>query len=210
MRLLYPIVVFAIAVPAFAQKYEFGLHGGGSFGQTKKVSSPRGEANAGFASGYSAGLSVGHNMYEHVGGELRYTFQQHDMKASGGSQEAKFGSQSHAIHYDFLIHGAGREARVRPYVAVGGGFKAYRGTGTESAFQPLSNIVILTKTNETVGMLSIGGGVKMKITDKMVFRVDIHDYLTQFPKKLLTPASGATVKGWLNNFVPTAGITFIF
>jgi hypothetical protein len=39
-------------------------------------------------------------MYEHVGGEIRYTYLKNDMKLEGGSASAKFGSQAHVIHYD--------------------------------------------------------------------------------------------------------------
>ena len=56
------------------------------------------------------------------------------------------------------------DSGIRPYVAIGGGMKHYRGTGEEQPFQPLSNIAILTKTNDTKGMVSVGGGVKVQLT----------------------------------------------
>jgi hypothetical protein len=198
------------ALPAFAQKYEFGVHGGVSFYNKKTITNTRGSADAGFKLGYVGGFTLGQNMYEHVGGEIRYTFQYNDMKLESGGTKATFGSQAHTIHYDFLIHSADTSAAVRPYVAFGGGIKHIRGTGTEAPFQPLSNIAILSKTNETLPLASVGGGVKLKLTDKIWLRLDVHDFLTPFPKEVIVPASGSSVSGWVNNIVGTGGITWTF
>jgi hypothetical protein len=210
MRIVYLLTAILIALPAFAQKYEFGVQGGISFYDKKTVTNARGSADAGFKLGYAAGFTIGHNMYQHIGGEVRYTFLQNVMKLNSGSTEATFGSQAHAIHYDFLIHAKGLDSPVRPYVAFGGGIKYYRGTGAEQTFQPLGNIAILTKTSDTKGLASVGGGVKLKMTDKIWLRLDVHDYLTPFPKNIIAPNSGSSVGGWMNNIVGTGGITFTF
>jgi outer membrane protein W len=210
MRIVYILTAILIALPAFAQKYEFGVQGGISLYDKKTVANQRGNADAGFKLGYAAGFTIGQNMYKHVGGEIRYTFLQNDMKLSSGSTEATFGSQAHAIHYDFLIHAKGLDSPIRPYVAFGGGIKYYRGTGSEQPFQPLSNIAILTKTSDTRGLASVGAGVKVKMTDKIWLRLDVHDYLTPFPKNIIAPNSGSSVGGWMNNIVGTGGITFTF
>lgn len=210
MRIVYLLTAVVCALPAFAQKYEFGVQGGVSFYNKKTVTNTRGSADAGFKLGYVGGFTLGHNMYEHVGGEIRYTFQYNDMKLESGATKATFGSQAHTIHYDFLIHSADTSAAVRPYVAFGGGIKHIRGTGTEAPFQPLSNIAILSKTNETLPLASVGGGVKLKLTDKIWLRLDVHDFLTPFPKEVIVPASGSGVSGWVNNIVGTGGITWTF
>jgi opacity protein-like surface antigen len=210
MRLKLTFAAALLTVPALAQKYEFGVQGGGSLYQSKEISNSRGSADAGFSQGWSAGFTVGHNMYTHVGGEIRYSYLHNKMKLTSGGTSASFGGEAHAIHYDFLIHATERSARVRPYVALGGGVKIYRGTGAEQAFQPLSNVAVLTKTQEPQGLASFGGGVKVKISERTVFRFDVHDYLTPFPKKVITPVTGSGVSGWLNNIVPTAGLTFTF
>ena len=209
MRTNLILAAALVTVPALAQRYEVGVQGGISIYQSKQISNARGSVDAGFSNGWTAGITVGHNMYSHVGGEIRYGYLHNEMKLSSGSTTAKFGGESHVIHYDFLIHTADTSARVRPYVAVGGGVKIYRGTGAEQAFQPLSNIAVLTKTQEPQGMASFGAGVKVKMSDRLWFRLDVHDYLTPFPKKVITPVGGA-VSGWLNNIVPTAGLTFTF
>lgn len=204
------LLVALFAIPAAAQNYEAGILGGGSYYQSKSVSNPRGDADAGFSTGWGAAFILGHNQYEHVGGEIRYTYLHNKMKLSSGNQSADFGAESHSIHYDFLIHSAPRDAKMRPYVAFGAGVKQYRGTGTENAFQPLSTIAILTKTSEVKALASVGGGVKIRLSPRMHLRFDVHDYLTPFPKEVITPANGSSVGGWVNNIVGMAGIGFNF
>ena len=204
------IAAAALLAPAYAQNYEFSAFGGASFYHTKTVANPRGTAEAGFSPGWGAGASIGHNMYSRVGGEIRYQFLQNGLKLSSGSTTAKFGAQSHTVHYDVLIHTASRESAIRPYVAVGGGMRQYRGTGTEVAVQPLSSLALLTKTQEIVGVVSVGAGLKFQITPNMYFRVDVHDYLSPFPKKVITPTANSRIEGWINNIVPMAGVSFTF
>jgi hypothetical protein len=136
-------------------------------------------------------------------------FEQNDLKLSSGGTSASFGAQSHAVHYDFLVHATPLGSSMRPYVAFGGGVKFYRGTGTEVAVQPLGNIALLTKTNEVKGLLSVGGGVKFQLSSRVLIRLDVHDYITPFPVNLIAPASGSTApSGWVNNIVATAGVSF--
>ena len=207
---LYTMTAALTVFPAFAQKYEFALAGGGSFYQSHTVTNPKGDASAGFENGWAGSVAVGNNMYQHVGGEVRYTYLHNDAKLSSGSAKATFGAESHAIHYDFLLHATPVGSTIRPYVAAGGGIKFYRGTGTEVPFQPLSNIALLTKTTEVQGLLSVGAGVKVALTRRMMFRVDVHDYITPFPSKVITPALNSKASGWFNNIVATAGISFAF
>jgi hypothetical protein len=77
-------------------------------------------------------------------------------------------------------------------------------------YQPLSNIALLTQAQDLVAMASVGGGVKFRLTQHVILRLDIHDYITPFPKQVITPAPGASAKGWLQDFVPMAGLAFAF
>ena len=215
MRTFYTLTLVLAALPAYAQRYEFGLHGGGSFYTDRTVTATAAggatsEGKAGFATGFGGGFTLGNSMYDLLGGELRYTYLRNDMKLEGGGQTVKFGGEAHAFHYDLLFHTAKFGSKVRPYIAVGGGAKYYRGIGTENAFQPLSNLAILTKDDEVRPMVSFGGGVKVGISDRVLFRVDVHDLFSQIPTKVITPAPGASLSGWIHNLVPTAGISFTF
>ena len=49
------------------------------------------------------------------------------MYSSLPSELVTFAGQSHAMHYDFLIHASPRGSVIRPYVAFGAGVKFFRG-----------------------------------------------------------------------------------
>jgi hypothetical protein len=193
------------------QRYDFSVYGGGAFTSSTTISNQSaGSADAGFNSGWSAGAAFGQDLYKYIGGEVRYSYQHQQMKLSNGSGEATFSGDSQAIGYDMVFHFTPRKSHVRPYVSAGGGGKYFRGTGAESAVQPLSDIAVLTKTGQWVGMVSFGGGVKVAFSHGISLRVDVHDYMTPFPNNVIAPAPGSSVSGWVNNIVPTVGLTFNF
>ena len=192
------------------QQWEIGAVGGFGFPRADTVTNATGSAKAGFENGAAAGAIAGQNLYSHLGGEMRYTYRFGALMVSGGGSKATFAAQTHAIHYDLLFYSAPRGARVRPYVAGGGGIKFFRGTGQEHAYQPLSDFALLTKTQEVKGLISVGGGVKAEISTHALLRLEFRDYITPFPKQVITPSPGAKLSGWLHDFVPMVGITFAF
>jgi len=215
MTRLWCVLGVAVWAPlAYSQNpempWEVGISGGFGWHSSKSVSAPGGSASAGIGQGLPVSGYLGHNMYEHVSGEIRYTFQMHDLKLSSGGTKAGFNARSQALHYDFLIHGSPSDAKVRPFIALGAGIKYFQGTGTEVAFQPLSQFAILTKTNEWLGMGTIAGGAKLRMSERMIFRVELRYYITPFPDQVLAPSSGGRLKGWLHNLVPMAGISYTF
>mgnify|MGYP003338741369 CR=1 FL=1 len=58
--------------------------------------------------------------------------------------------------------------------------------------------------------VSLGAGVKWQIAKSLQFRLEVHDYLTQFPKQVIAPNTGTKLDGWLNNIVPMVGISYLF
>jgi hypothetical protein len=199
-----------LATRAFGQKWEFGGAGGGSLYKSETITNASGSASAGFDTGYAVSVLLGHNKYNYVGGEIRYTYQNSNMKLSAGGTKATFSSLSHAVHYDLLLHFRPRGSKIRPFLAIGGGAKFYRGTGTEVVFQPLSNIALLTHTQETQGLISTGAGVKIQIAEHLSFRAEVRDYITPFPKKVIEPVFATSAPDWLHNFVPLVGISYTF
>lgn len=205
-------LAIAVATPAaFAQKWEVGFGAGGSFLTSETITNPEGNANAtrnpGLAVSAWLDNSIGSGVF---GGELRYDHEMGDLKLSSGGTNTTFSSQSNAVHYDFLFNFASSESAVRPYVAAGGGVKWYSGTGTEQVFQPLSNLAVFSDVRDLRAMASVGAGVKFNIAKSTILRLEVHDYLTPFPSKLIAPVSGSSVSGWLQDFVVSAGISFSF
>jgi len=204
------LAVVLTAEPGWAQKWELGAGGGGSFYKSQTVTNGPANGSAGFSNGFVATAILGQNLYRHLSGEIRYTYGRNDLKLASGGAKATFAGQSHALCYEFLVHSAPVAAKVRPYVAAGGGFKMYQGTGTETAYQNLSNLALLTKTQEWKGLLTFGGGVKVQVSRRALLRVEFRDYITQFPKEVIAPSPGAKLSGWLHDFIPMVGITFRF
>jgi opacity protein-like surface antigen len=204
------LAALAAAPLAFAQKWEVGAGVGGAFYTSQTIQNAIGNADASRATGLAFSAWLGNNSGNVLGGELRYDYENGDLNLKSGGTKVSFASQSNAVHYDFLLHLGAREASIRPFLAAGAGVKVYSGTGKEVAFQPLSNIGLLTKTSQLEPLVSVGGGVKFHVADNVQFRVEIHDYLTPFPKNVIAPSSGSKLGGWLSDFVVMAGLSFTF
>lgn len=200
-----------IATPKLsAQRWELGAGGAGTFYTSKDVSVGSLKANAGFKSGWGATGWIGNDISNLVSGEIRYMYQANDLKLESGGTSYTFGAKSHSIHYDFLLHAAPRNAKVRPFVAFGAGMRGYTGTGREVALQPLSNFAFLTKTSEWVPLVSLGAGIKFIPTKRLAFRAEFRDYLSPIPSQVITPAPGAKLSGWYQNFVALFGVSLLF
>ncbi len=202
-------VMAALAGTAWGQQWEVGVMGGGAFYLNNSVTASNASGSAGFRPGLSVGGWLGHTKGGRYGGEVRYLFQKNDLKVSSAGQSHTFGGQSHMMHYDFLIHMKTSEDKVRPFFAVGGGIKGYRGTGTERAFQPLSNLAILTKTAEWQPMVSLGAGLKWQLSARMLLRVEVRDFLTPFPRSVILPSPGAKISGLVHDITPLVGISYL-
>jgi hypothetical protein len=197
-----------LAPSALAQSWEVGGGVGGGFYTSQDVTSSSGSASAKLQTGLAGGAWLAHNTLGHWSGELRYEYQMGDLALSSGGTTATFGAHTQQFHYDIMWHATPSESRIRPYVAVGAGIKLYQGTGAQVAYQPLENYALLTQQQDLTPLVSAGGGVKFQISQHVQLRLDVHDYLTPFPKNVITPNVGAKVGGWLQDFVPMIGISY--
>lgn len=204
------VTVLLSGTVAFGQKWEVGAGVGGSFYTSQDFKNAASSAKAGLSDGLAASVWLGNNSSTLIGGELRYDYEPNNLHLSSGAASASFGAETHAFHYDLLLHFTPRTARIRPFVAAGGGVKVYRGTGKEAAFQPLSNFALLTKTNDIKGLLSVGAGLKFGLSRAVQLRLEVHDYITPFPNKVIAPALGASTSGWLQDFIAMAGLSITF
>lgn len=203
-------VFFFLALTACAQNWEAGVLAGGGFSLNHpKIASPFGSAEAGIANGPAFGAFLTQHLYQHLSGEIRYVYQRGDLRLSSGSRRAAFRGDSHALHYDWLLHAAGREAKVRPFAAAGAGFKLYRGVGTETMHQTLEEVALLTRTREWKPLVSVGAGVVISLGRWARLRLEVRDYFTPFPKKVIEPLAAST-PGWLHDLTPTLSLGIRF
>jgi opacity protein-like surface antigen len=204
------LAVFFCAGACLAQQYELG----GAFGYgvytDGSVISPGGTATAGIRNRFATGVVFCENLFEHVSGEMRYLYHDGDPFLSTGAARGNIQGQSHAFHYDVLFQARGREARIRPYVAVGVGAKYYVTTGPAPVPQPMPKIAGLVATNQWRALFSGGAGVKVRVTDHVLVRADFRDYITAFPTHLIVPAANGTDKGIFHQFTPLFGVSYVF
>ena len=202
------LLLAAAGTTCFAQKWEFGGGAGAGFLPGVPVTSALGSATAGFQSGFSAGGFAGQNLYNHISGEIHYAFLQSNLRLQSGGTEATFSGQAHVFHYDIVYHTNRKGSRTQYYAAVGGGVKVFRGTGTEAAYQPLSQFGYFTKTQTSKGMGTFAVGVRYALRPKVFLRTEFRDYSTAFPKEIITPAPGTKYGSLLHDFVPMVTVSY--
>ena len=201
-------VLFVCSVAGLAQRWEVGGGVGGGFYTSQDVTSPAGSASAKLQTGLAGGVWLGNNGQGHWSGELRYEYQMGDLALSSGGTTATFDAHTQQFHYDVMWHATPSESRIRPFLSAGAGIKLYQGTGAQVAYQPLSNFALLTQQQDLTALVSAGAGVKFQVSQHVQLRLDVHDYMTPFPKNVITPNAGAKVGGWLMDFVPMVGISY--
>jgi hypothetical protein len=202
--------LIGLAPSALAQKWEFGGGVGGSFYPSRDVTNGSSTASAGIKTDIASGVWLGQNASGKWGGEMRYDYQMGALSLERGSSSATLAAQSHALHYDVLWHATRRGSKVRPFLAAGAGIKVFRATGQPSVVQPLSQYALLTHGNELKAMLSLGAGVKWQIANSLQLRLEVHDYITPFPKELIAPNVGSSAPSILQNIVPMLAIAYTF
>jgi len=169
-----------------------------------------GTATAGVRNRFAVSATVGEDLYDHLSGEFRYTYQDGDPFISAGGIETRIQGQSHAFQYDAMVHFRTRDKKIRPYAVAGAGAKLYitRSPGLQS--QPLAAIGTLTTRDDPKFLAVFGFGAKMKLHEHVALRVDFLDYLTPFPKTAIKPAPFATARGIFQQFSPMAGVSYVF
>src|SRR5919112_23145 len=112
----------------------------------------------------AASAFLGQNISPHIGGEIRYGFQQSNLKLQTGGTKVTFSGVAHVVHYDLTLHTNKKGSRRQYFAAIGGGMRVFRGTGKESAYQPLSQFAYLTKTQEVKPLVSAGAGIRYALS----------------------------------------------
>jgi hypothetical protein len=203
------VCVALVAPAAVAQSWEVGGAVGGGFYTSQSVTNPTGSASAKIQTNIAASAWLDNlSTSRRWSGELRYDYGRGNLALSQNGTQATFGAESHAMHYDLQWRFASQEATIQPFVSGGAGIKIYRGTGTEAVYQPLSNFALLSKVQDLTALAVAGAGLRVRLSDHLMLRLEVHDYLTPFPNKVIAPAAGAKVGGWLQDFVPSVGLSF--
>lgn len=204
------LALLLCAGACFAQHIEVGGAVGYGDYRNGSIVSAGGTATAGIGNGVAASAVVGEDLYQHFSGEVRYLYQSGGPFLSAGGVRGSVQGQSHALHYDMLVHLLPRASRVRPYFEGGAGGKYYQNSGAAPVPQPLPKIATLTTQNEWKPLFTVGAGVKIRISDHVMLRGDLLDYITTFPKALFTPVGSGSDHGLFHQLTPLFGLGYTF
>jgi len=207
-RLSLALISFCAASAMYGQKLEFGVVGGGSFLDNVTASGTTCCGTAGFAPGFVAGVFVGHNLYSHFAGEIRYEYTQSNLRLASGSQTSDFSGRAHAVHYDLRYHTNISHSPAQFFAAAGGGIKAFDGNGAEAAYQPLSQFGFFTKTSQIKPMFTAAAGITVSLGGGFSIRGEVRDFITGFPTKVLTPPTGIKYGSVLQSVVPMVSLVW--
>jgi hypothetical protein len=208
MRLGFVLAAVLAAGSALGQEWEVGAIGGYGFSRDLTVKAAAGSANAGFANGGVIGAFGGNDMYNRWSGKARFLYRYSDLRLSSGGTKVGFSGNTQIFHGDFLWHSRSRESRIRPFIAFGAGMKVMRGTGIESAGQPLGRFAALTSTWEAVPVADVGGGVKVNLRSSVRLRAEVRDYISPPPEKVIAAVPGGSLDGWLNDIMALVAISY--
>ena len=198
----------ALTFSCFGQQWEFGGMGGAGFLSNVNVTSPSGSATAGFETGGAFGGFFGQNLYPHWSGEIRYLYLQNDLHINSSGNNATFSGYAQVLHCDLLYHTNRKGSKMQAFVAVGGGLKIFRGTGTQQAYQTNYQFGYMTNTQELKPMGDVGVGLRFELRPRVFLRTEIRDYITPFPEQIIAPAPGAKFGSILHDVVPTVSLSY--
>jgi outer membrane protein W len=166
--------------------------------------------SAGFHPGWAAGAVFGDDMYKHVGGEIRYLYRAGSPQIESHGTRATMSGYTNTLTYDLLIHFTPRDSRIRPYVSAGAGIKIYTGTTTDVNTQPFRNYAVLIPRTQVDPAVSFGAGIKFRITKHTLLRGDFRTYMSPLPNQLFRTTTNSVINGWLYDFVPQLGVSYVF
>jgi len=194
----------------WAQDFELGGTIGYGFYRDGSIYGPGIDVKAGILNRFAVGVVVGEDLYDYVSGEIRYLYQDGHPFLKYDGVRTDIQGQSHALTYDLLFHFKDRSHKFRPFLAAGMGTKGYVIAGPAPYPQPIPNVATLTTTDQWKFATAVGGGVKYRLQEHVMMRVDFLDYLTTFPKQQIMPAPNDTARGIFEQFTPLFGVSYSF
>jgi hypothetical protein len=212
MRSTFCCIVVGLAAPlaCLAQQWELGATGGFGWYVNPSIANAFGSAKAGFPAKGAIGAVFGNDMHDYVGGEIRYLLRFGGPELRSGGLQANLTGYTNLVVYDLLIHLRPRDENLRPFVAGGAGIKVFTGTGFASLDQPLSGFALLMPTTQVEPAISAGGGLKYRFTRHAQARIDFRTYFSPLPHDIFRTLGFSAVHGWTYDFVPMAGISYVF
>jgi len=206
------LLVLIITRPTLSMAGDLEIGGAGGFGfyHDASITNTNGSAKAGFGPRFVLSAVAGWNWSRLLAVEGRYTFQDGDAALRSQGLEANLDGDAQSAMAELLFSPQPKSSRFRFFGAVGFGVKVYQTTHPSPGPQPLTDFAMLQKANQAEPLITYGAGIRYAFSKHWLIRVEFRDYTTPFPTRVITPAPGARLSGWLHDIVPTLGISRTF
>ena len=188
-RSILALMFVGSALTAFAQMGEVSLSFGKSMLRNNSLGTIGG-VDVTAESGFHMALRMTLNNARFFGHEFGYAYNRGSFTVS----PTVYSMPIHQGFYDFLIYATKEGTKVRPFVAGGGHFSTFVPPGGS-----ISQGSGITKFG-----FNYGAGIKAKVSESFMIRLDARDYTTGKPDFGISPS------GRLHQLVASAGLAFLF
>ncbi|HSB13208.1 MAG TPA: outer membrane beta-barrel protein [Bryobacteraceae bacterium] len=167
---------------------------GGKLGETTVLAYPQPVLlDVRLSDGFRAGAAITINQWEYLAHEVGYSYQRTHLKYTVSPKNppleitnrevAGEGLGVHTLCYNFVAHAARQLSRVRPFATAGLGGATIR--------------------HDRKFVANVGGGLKIRLSDRYGIRLDVRDYVIQKLRDIqITPEPG-----WQHNLAYSAGFS---
>ncbi len=159
-----------LAVTASAQVFEVGMQGGVSRLNGKTLGQ-FGTTAVALDDGWRFGFRMTLNNWRFLGHEFGYHYVRTKLSFVDPSGTQEDGMAVHQGFYNFLAYALPEGQRVRPFVTGGVGFNNFTPPGTS----------VTSGGGQTKYGVNYGGGIKAKVSERFLIRVDVREYLCGKP-----------------------------
>lgn len=188
-RSMLALSLVASALTAFAQMGEVSLSFGKSMLRNNSLGT-LGGLDVPADSNFHMALRMTLNNSRFFGHEFGYAYN----RASFTVSPTVYSMPIHQGFYDFLVYATKEGAKVRPFAAGGGHF---------STFVPPGGSITQGSGITKFGF-NYGAGIKARVSESFMIRLDVRDYTTGKPDFGISPS------GLLHQLVVSAGLAFMF
>jgi opacity protein-like surface antigen len=187
---------------AFAQLGELSISGGRSSMRNNSLGSIASTDAQGAAvnidaeakTNFRLGFRFTINSWTFLGHEIGYAYN-HGKLSFKTTPSQEVSMPVHQGFYNFLAYATPEGSKVRPFAAGGVHFSTFYPPGTG----------VFSGNGVTKFGINYGGGLKVRLSEILMLRVDVRDYFQPKPDFGL-----ANLQGWLHMLETSMGLGFVF
>jgi hypothetical protein len=192
------VLLFLFTLPAFSQVLELGVGGGQSrlsntgLGKVDTTSTQPDDYS--LKGGFRINFRVTTNSGDFTGHEFGYAYNRTQLvQNNNGVAAAEQGMAIHQGFYNYLLYPTREGKRIRPFAAGGVHFANYVPPGASAA----------QGGGSTKFGVNYGGGLKIRVSEKFLWRFDVRQYTNPKPFGLID------ARGWIKMKEFSTSLAFV-